>query len=181
VSQPATASSLPEPSAVSTPVIVVGVFPGVPDDVVSQAVVFAERFGAQLVFVYVDTGRYVVGRNGTGEVVSAPIDPDLADDDPGMFPADLREHLASSVAVGIQWSTLLSAGDPADALAQLAEERDATAIVVGTRRASVRSTVGEFFNGSVAAHLAHRQHRPVIVIPVAPVASDEALPWAATS
>ncbi|MEA9984217.1 MULTISPECIES: hypothetical protein [Subtercola] len=53
--------------------------------------------------------------------------------------------------------------------------------MVGTRRASGRSTVGEFLNGSVAAHLAHRQHRPVIVIPVAPVASDDALPWAVTS
>ncbi|MEA9984216.1 hypothetical protein [Subtercola sp. RTI3] len=57
MSQSPTASSLPEPLAVvSTPVIVVGVFPGMPDVVVSQAVVFAERFGARLVFVYVDTG-----------------------------------------------------------------------------------------------------------------------------
>jgi nucleotide-binding universal stress UspA family protein len=50
-------------------------------------------------------------------------------------------------------------------------------IVVGSRRRGVRSGLKEFFGGSVAAQLAHRQHRPVVVVPVAPVPLDTPLPW----
>ena len=46
-----------------------------------------------------------------------------------------------------------------------------------TREASVRETLREFFQGSVASHLAHRQHRPVLVVPLNPVAGSEPLPW----
>jgi hypothetical protein len=35
----------------------------------------------------------------------------------------------------------------------------------------------EFFAGSVAVHLAHRQTRPVVVIPTSPVPQGAALPW----
>ncbi len=174
--------SSPHASVARVPVIVVGVFPRVPDLVLTQAVVFAKQFGARLVLAYVDTERYVVSRHGRGAVVSAPIDPDVGDDEPNDFPADLLEHITSAIGDSdVEWAIRLSAGDPADALSTLADALDATAIVVGTHRPSVRSSVGEFFNGSVAVHLAHRQHRPVIVIPVAPVASDDAVPWAATA
>ena len=57
------------------------------------------------------------------------------------------------------------------------EELDARYIVVGTREAGLRGSVREFFNGSVAVHLAHRQHRPVIVVPLAPIEGGEKLPW----
>jgi nucleotide-binding universal stress UspA family protein len=54
-------------------------------------------------------------------------------------------------------------------------------IVVGTREPGFRGTVHEFINGSVAAQLAHRQHRPVVVIPLNPVTDDDELPWNATA
>ena len=50
-------------------------------------------------------------------------------------------------------------------------------IVVGSRRRGMRSGLKEFFGGSVAAQLAHRQHRPVVVVPVDPVAPGAPLPW----
>jgi nucleotide-binding universal stress UspA family protein len=50
-------------------------------------------------------------------------------------------------------------------------------IIVGSRRGGVRAGLKQFLTGSVAAHLAHRQHRPVVVIPVAPVAEGKPLPW----
>jgi hypothetical protein len=37
--------------------------------------------------------------------------------------------------------------------------------------------VREFFAGSVALHLSHRQARPVVVVPLAPVSRAQALPW----
>jgi nucleotide-binding universal stress UspA family protein len=50
-------------------------------------------------------------------------------------------------------------------------------IVVGTRHPGVRAGAREFFGGSVAVHLAHRQHRPVLVIPLAPTPHGTKLPW----
>jgi hypothetical protein len=50
-------------------------------------------------------------------------------------------------------------------------------IVVGSREAGLRGSVREFFAGSVALHLSHRQARPVVVVPLAPVSRAQALPW----
>ncbi|UFS58687.1 universal stress protein [Subtercola endophyticus] len=164
--------------ASSAPVIVVGVSPHVPNAVLEQAVVFAAHFAAILVFVYVDAGRYVVAVGADGVELTEPIDPDLGDDEAQGFPAELRVRLEKSCAdAGLPWRTAVSAGDPADALDRAAQALDAVAIVVGTHRASMRSTVAEFFTGSVAVHLAHRQARPVIVVPVVVAASNDALPW----
>ncbi|MCU1476076.1 MAG: hypothetical protein JWQ64_769 [Subtercola sp.] len=158
--------------------LVVGVFPGQPDPVLAQAAQFAARFDAVLVCAFIDQTRYVVSRNADGTVISAPMDPDIPDDLKLDFPPELADHLASILdPLGVRWSTLRSAGDPADSLGSLAEALDAVAIVVGTHRSTARSSIAEFFNGSVAVHLAHRQHRPVIVVPVAPVERGQALPW----
>jgi nucleotide-binding universal stress UspA family protein len=69
------------------------------------------------------------------------------------------------------------AGDVAYALTWLADILDVELIIVGSRRGGVRAGLKQFLTGSVAAHLAHRQHRPVVVIPVAPVAEGKPLPW----
>jgi nucleotide-binding universal stress UspA family protein len=83
---------------------------------------------------------------------------------------------------GPPWDVELLFGDPATELGRLGERLDAVMIVVGTREAGVgRAALGEFFGGSVAVHLAHRQHRPVLVVPVHPVITPEELPWRAAS
>ena len=41
----------------------------------------------------------------------------------------------------------------------------------------LRVSMHEYFGGSVAAHLAHRQSRPVGVIPLSPVSAGDRLPW----
>ncbi|QWT23768.1 universal stress protein [Subtercola sp. PAMC28395] len=147
-------------------VIVVGVFTGQPDTIIHQAAAFATRFAAALVCVHVDVDRYIVQRNADGTVYSATTDPDLAEDRAPEFPERLRAHLAGLLdPTEVRWRTMVSAGDPADALSHVAEAVDAVAIVVGTHRPTARSSIAEFFNGSVAIHLAHRQHRPIIVIP----------------
>ena len=40
------------------------------------------------------------------------------------------------------------------------------ALHVGSRRGGLRSSMHEVLGGSVAAHLSHRQPRPVVVIPL---------------
>lgn len=187
--------------------LVVGVVRHQPDAVVREAARFAARLGADLVCATVDVGRYIVQEHADGTVTSAPVDPDLPelgesvfdpeiearlrellgspddrteDDDTADNPADGTETAASTgdgTAARVSWSTRALAGDPARALGRLADALDAEAIVVGTRDTGIRAGIQEFFSGSVAVHLAHRQHRPVIVIPLTPVDGEGALPW----
>ncbi|MGA1835358.1 universal stress protein [Herbiconiux sp. 11R-BC] len=159
--------------------IVVGVIPGMPDAVLRAASHFARRFDAALVCGFVDTSRYVERGEGTGAgraLHSAPIDPDLADDEPAVIAPELAAQLDRVLDGAVPWEAFVLAGDPALALASLADQVDAEMIVVGTREGTMRGALGEFFNGSVAVHLAHRQHRPVVVVPISPVASGP-LPW----
>ncbi len=76
----------------------------------------------------------------------------------------------------LSWEVTSLVGDPASALSGLADTLDAPLIVVGTRRRGLGESVREFFTGSVAARLTHRQQRPVLVVPAPPGHEDEALP-----
>ena len=158
--------------------VIVGVIPGQPDAVALEAAVFAFHFRAELVCAYVDTSRHMVSERADGSVASVPYDPDLPELAEDEFDPNLRARLAALLdGRGVAWSTRALAGDPARALGRLAATLGATMIVVGTREPGIRGGLHEFFNGSVAVHLAHRQHRPVVVIPLAPVPFDDPLPW----
>lgn len=161
-------------------VILVGVQKGLPDAVLHEAARLARDLGEDLVCAHVDLERYTVGEKLDGGVTSASIDPDTDTDDDveGDFDAALAAHIDDVLAgTGVEWTGRELAGDPARALGRLADVVHARYIVVGTREASVRETLREFFQGSVASHLAHRQHRPVLVVPLSPVTDGRALPW----
>lgn len=160
----------------SSPRILVGVNHGQSDVVLQHAVRLARAFDAELVCAHVDVGRYVVEERPDGGVVSRPLDPDLPELSDSDFDPALAEHVRGLVApLDVTFREL--AGDRAYALTRLADICGAEMIVVGTRRRGVRSTLKEFFGGSVAAQLAHSQPRPVVVVPVAPVGPDAPLPW----
>lgn len=160
------------------PRLVVGVVREQPDDVVREAIRFAEMLGASLEVATVDPTRYTTGHNADGGVEAFPIDPDSAEEITEEFNPDFAAHLGTIIGPsGVPWALHALAGDPAHELARLAHEVNAVAIVVGTRKRGLRTTAHEFFNGSVAVHLAHRQHHPVIIIPLDPVAHGEQLPW----
>ena len=159
------------------PVILVGVEGGRPDTVLIRAAELARDLGCELVLAHVDLGRYTVEENADGSVHSLPIDPDLPEFDEDAFDPGLAAQIERVIApTGVTWSLRVLAGDPARALGHLANTVNARMIVVGTHEASVRRGMREFFGGSVAVHLAHRQHRPVLVVPLSPVADGD-LPW----
>jgi nucleotide-binding universal stress UspA family protein len=159
-------------------VILVGVQPGMPDAVLVEAARLARDLGADLVCAHVDLERYTIGEHLDGSVVSRSIDPDLPDEGEMDFDADLAARIDGLLAgSGVAWTGRALAGDPGHALGRLADAVDARYIVVGTRDATVRETLREFFQGSVASHLAHRQHRPVLVVPLHPVTDGGPLPW----
>lgn len=160
--------------------IVVGVVPGQPAAVVATAATYAERFDAILVCASVDASRYTVEERADGTIATMPIDPDLVDDhsDVEEFDPALYSAIAKALeARPIKWFVRSLAGGAAQELAHLASELDAAMIIVGTREAGIRGSLHEFFNGSVAVQLAHRQHRPLIVVPLNPVTGDGELPW----
>jgi nucleotide-binding universal stress UspA family protein len=157
--------------------IVVGVTPTQPPLVVQQAARFARFFDASLVCAHVEAGNYVVRENPDGSVESRPIDPDLPEWDNAVFDDELAgrvRRLAGEAGVTVEFREL--AGDIGHALARLAEVLAAEMIVVGSRRGGLRSSMHDFFSGSVAVHLAHRQPRPLVVIPLDPKPHGR-LPW----
>lgn len=166
------------PSGASRGVIVVGVISGQPELVLRRAAEFAAELGARLVCAWVDASRYSVQENVDGSVTSLPFDPDLPELGDEEFDPELADQIGRALAGSpVPWSLRALAGDPARALAHLADTLDARLIVVGTREAGVRSGLHKFFTGSVGIHLAHRQHRPVLIVPLAPVGHSGQLPW----
>jgi nucleotide-binding universal stress UspA family protein len=146
---------------------VVGVTPQQPVAVLREAVRLARQFKAVLVCANVEAGSYVVAEHPDGSVESRPIDPDQPDWNAAVFNGGLAHRireLADQEGVRVEFREL--AGDIAHALGRLAEVLDAEMIIVGSRRGGLRSTMHDFFGGSVAAHLAHRQPRPVVIVPL---------------
>jgi nucleotide-binding universal stress UspA family protein len=149
--------------------IVVGVTPKQPLAVLRQAARFARQLEAVLVCANVEAGSYVVAEHPDGSVESRPIDPDQPDWNIAVFDGGLAHRIrsiAGQEGVPVEFREL--AGDIAHALGRLAEILQAEMIIVGSRRGGLRSSMHEFFGGSVAAHLAHRQPRPVVIVPVDP-------------
>ena len=147
--------------------IVVGVTPQQPVAVLREAVRLARQFKAVLVCVNVEAGSYIVAEHPDGSVESRPIDPDQPDWNAAVFNGGLAHRIrevADQEGVRVEFREL--AGDIAHALGRLAEVLNAEMIIVGSRRGGLRSTLHDFFGGSVAAHLAHRQPRPVVVVPL---------------
>lgn len=147
--------------------IVVGVTPKQPLTVLRQAARFARHFQAELVCANVDPGSYVVAEHPDGSVESRPIDPDQPEWNTAVFDGGLAHRIRSMAdheGVSVEFREL--AGEIAHALGRLADVLDAEMIVVGSQRGGLRSGMHEFFGGSVAARLAHRQPCPVVLVPL---------------
>lgn len=158
--------------------ILAAVVPGQPVAVLEQAARLADDLDVPLVCANVDPDRYLVSSYVDGTVVALPYDPDLPETEEATFDPELEQHIRRVLdGRGIPYTLQQLAGDPAWSLARLADEMDARYIVVGTREAGLRGSVREFFNGSVAVHLAHRQHRPVLVVPLNPIPGSQKFPW----
>ncbi len=164
---------MPDPS-----VIIVGVVKSQPASVLEQAAEFARKFDAMLVCASVDPSRYLVERFSDGRFTSMPIDPEIQDLRVEKFDEALRDQIGAVLdPLGVRWSVRPLVGDPSHELIALADRVDAVMIVVGVRSPGFRGTLQEFFTGSVAAHLAHRQHRPVIIVPHPTARPGTRLPW----
>lgn len=154
------------PQKITGPVLM-GVVPGQPLAVAHRAAELALSLNVKLICAYVDVTTYLA-QEPDGRIEALPIDPDGIDDDIEGISAGIRERLQDALdGSGIRWSFVTLAGDPARALGRLGESADASVIVVGTRERGLGARFEELLVGSVAVHLTHRQHRPVLVVPLA--------------
>jgi nucleotide-binding universal stress UspA family protein len=158
--------------------VIVGVVPDLPARVLKEAARYALLLRAPLLVVHVDVTRFVTYEDPDGYVHSAPIDVNIA-----VGEGELARVEAQTTAIleghGVDWSVRQLVGDPALAIKHLADDIDARLLVVGTRKRGFGESIREFFTGSVAARLAHRQHRPILVVPLGdPVPDDEEI-WPA--
>lgn len=155
--------------------VVVGILPEQPLWVVQVAAEYAKAFDAELVCVGVDAARYAYQELPDGTLLSSPIDPDLLAVGPLFSKERLAEIDEVIAPLGVRWSIRELVGVAATALMTVADEVDALMIVVGTRPGGFRGALRVALTGSVALRLAHRQYRPVVVVPTAPEATDSAL------
>lgn len=166
-------ASVPAGSDVERGAVIVGVVPGQSSRVLKEGARFAKLLGAHLLVVHVDVTRFVTYEDPDGYVHSAPIDLDIASGADALAEIT-REAAAVLDPLGIAWSPRQLVGDPALAMKHLAEQVDARLFVIGTRKRGIGESIREFFTGSVAARLAHRQHRTLLVVPLGePVPDDE--------
>lgn len=121
----------------------------------------------ELVCVWVDEAS--VGSGG----FSVSVDPDIvmADDAYGADPLHALER--SMRDVGLPWSTVRAAGDPARELARVAGEVGAAMIILGAPRPGLRGWATRLVAGTVAGRLVHDQPRPVVVLPSAPTHPED--------
>lgn len=156
--------------------VIAGVVPDQSSRVLREAARYAKLHGAPLIVAHVDVTRFVTYEDPDGYVHSAPIDLDISS---GEAQLSLVQEAAERTLTGsgVDWSVRQLVGDPALAIKHLAEQSDAKLIVIGTRKRGIGESIREFFTGSVAARLAHRQPRPILVVPLGEPASDEEPLW----
>jgi nucleotide-binding universal stress UspA family protein len=154
---------------------VVGVFDDRAGDVVQVAARYARAFEADLSVVYVEPISLALGESPQGSLYGGNLADQMGDP---TFPDDIREIVESSLAgCGVTWHAVARRGTPTLELSMVAEDEHALMFVLGTRKSGIRDSMREFLNGSVVAQLSHRQSRPVVVVPLTVVTSDEELPW----
>ena len=158
--------------------LLVGVVPAQPELVALTAAAWARDAGCSaLYFAYVDSSRYAREEYPDGTVHHEAVDPDGGDDEWVGRAQALEEYLAGVMTdQGVPWHFRYLAGRPDRALTHLARAVDAAAYVLGTRAPGAGSHLRAMVDGSVAARLAHHQHRPVLVVPLE-VVDWKASPW----
>jgi nucleotide-binding universal stress UspA family protein len=157
--------------------VIAGVAPGVSPRVVVEAARFARLSSAPLAVVHVDVTRFVTFEDPDGYVHSSQVE--IAAEAARAQLDEVEKAARLALAdTDVAWSVHQLIGDPATALARLADRIDSPLLVVGTRRRGLGESIREFFTGSVAARLTHRQHRPVLVVPLGePVPHDQEIDW----
>lgn len=157
--------------------VVVAITPRQPPLVLLTAAALAEAVGGPLYCAYVDIARYTDEEYPDGTVRHLPLNPDTADDSWARVEQDLTARIEQTLAGrNLEWHFRYLAGRVDRSLTHLARHVNAATIVVGTHNRHTHR-VSEFVSGALGVQLSHRQHRPVLVVPLAVVDWRGKAPW----
>ncbi|HEY1510351.1 MAG TPA: universal stress protein [Solirubrobacteraceae bacterium] len=117
-----------------------------------RAATLAKALGCKLVVTSVTPLMISIGRSG------GPIDPT---DPPEKHAKELETARAYLEAQGIEADYQPAIGEPADAIVQLAEERAAEMIVIGSREPGL---VTRLIGASVSESVTHHAHCDVLIV-----------------
>lgn len=117
-----------------------------------RAAELAQAFGSKLIVTSVAPILISVGR-GMGAI--DPVDP------PAEHLAELEHARAQLAGKGLDVEVQAAIGEPAETIVQLADERKADLIVVGTRELNV---LERLLGQSVSAGVSHRAHCDVLIV-----------------
>jgi nucleotide-binding universal stress UspA family protein len=117
-----------------------------------RAATLAKALGSKLVVTSVTPLMVSIGRSG------GPIDPT---DPPEKHAKELETARAYLEAQGIEADYQPAIGEPADAIVQLADERSAEMIVIGTRE---HGLAARLVGASVSESVSHHAHCDVLIV-----------------
>lgn len=117
-----------------------------------RAAQLAKAFDSELTVTSVASVMTSIGRS------AGPIDPT---DTPAQHTEELNHARAYLEGEGLQAEYLPAIGRPAETIAQLARDRDADLIVLGTREPGV---IGRLLGQSVTDSVAHKVHCDVLIV-----------------
>lgn len=117
-----------------------------------RAATLAKALGARLVVISVAPLMVSIGRS------AGPLDPT---DTPAMHAKELAAARAYLEGQGLEADYQPAVGEPAEAIVQLANERGAEMIVVGTREPNV---IQRLTGQSVSESVSHHAHCDVLIV-----------------